>query len=211
MYYDTGTKAAGGLLRKRFPILPGSPWHELSHAADHMAIWDLIYGKSYGFSNFKYQTTRPDNGVINEAISFSVDQKIKSKSDMASLAKYRTDMDHPCVRMYTKEEVDANRKFLRASSDCYSMHETSRVGQYNLFRDHSPDIFMQQAGRKEVISIILEYQATGDPVIRPKTFNKFLRSLMLAKEMRERTLAAEKQRDDLKPQWVRDWQDSQGH
>lgn len=211
MYLDTGTKAAGNLLRKGVNVPPGSLIHKFSHSVDHMEVWDLIHGKSCGFSNIKIQTTRPDSDKINEMTSHLVDKKIQSKPDMAALAKHRIDMDHPCVREYTKEEVDANRKFLAASSNCYSMHQSYNVRPHdlNLFCYHSSHILIQEMGREEVVSIILEYQATGNPITKPETLGNFLKSLRLAGEMKERIQAAEERKDDLKPQWLWDWQASQ--
>ena len=128
VYFDSGTKAAGGLLRKSL----------------HMPTQDVIHGKSHGFSKIEIQrlqeAQRPHSDVINEAISYSVDKKIQSKSDMAALARYPIDMDHPCVRVYTKNEVDANQKFLMASSDCHSMHQSYSVCSYNPLRHHPSDV-----------------------------------------------------------------------
>ena len=36
--------------------------------------------------------------------------------DMPALAGHGVNMDHPCVRPFTKKEVDANMKFLVASA-----------------------------------------------------------------------------------------------
>lgn len=44
-------------------------------------------------------------------------------------------------------------------------------------------------------------QTDGNRVVRPEGVQKHLD---------ERRLDMEKQRDDLKPQWVRDWEESQG-
>ena len=127
-YFDSGTKAAVGLLRESL----------------HMPTRDVIHGKSYGFSKIEIQrleeAQRPHGDVIKEAIPYSVDKKIQSKSDMATLSRYPIDMDHPCVRVYTKDEVDANRKFLMASSDCHSMHQSYSVCSYNSFHHHPSDV-----------------------------------------------------------------------
>jgi len=40
---------------------------------------------------------------------------------MAALAKYGVNMDHPCVRVFNKEEVGANRKFLGATAYCLAL------------------------------------------------------------------------------------------
>lgn len=43
---------------------------------------------------------------------------------------------------------------------------------------------MQNLGMKEVAAIMLEIKATGDPIVRPRTFENFLKSLILVKEMK---------------------------
>ena len=93
---------------------------------DDHTIWDAR-GTPYGFSSIGIPITHPSLEKFNQAISVWVDQKILSKSNMAALAEYGVDMDHPCVRVYTKEEVDANRKFLVANADCFTMQELFKV------------------------------------------------------------------------------------
>jgi len=56
-----------------------------------------------------------------------MDQRILSKSDMSALAEYGVDMDHLCVRTYTKEEVDANRKFLVGSAEYFTLFKYLEV------------------------------------------------------------------------------------
>ena len=48
------------------------------------------------------------------------EEKIQSKSNIDALAGYGVDMDHPCVRVFTKEEVDTNRSFLAVSAGTWA-------------------------------------------------------------------------------------------
>ena len=125
-YIDSGTTEIGGLLRDTSGATPGSFLHKFSHAMDDMPAWE-VRGKSYGFSSIGIPITHPGLDSFNKAISAWVDEKIQSKSNMAALAGYGVDMDHPCVRVYTKEGVDANRTFLVASAESFTMHEFFNV------------------------------------------------------------------------------------
>jgi len=93
---------------------------------DDMPAWE-VRGTSYGFSSIGIPITHPGLDSFNKAISVWVDEKIQSKSNMAALAEYGVDMDHPCVRVYTKEGVDANRTFLVASAESFTMNEFFKV------------------------------------------------------------------------------------
>jgi hypothetical protein len=130
-YVDIGTKEAGSLLRKSLGATPGSLLYKFSHATDEMQPWDSTHGTEYGFSSIGIPNVHFDHESFNETISEGIDEKIQSKSNMAELATYGVDMEHPCVRVYTKEEVDTNRKFLAASGALFAMHETLKV----CFRD----------------------------------------------------------------------------
>lgn len=99
---------------------------KFSHLLDDIPTWE-IHGTSYGFSSVGIPITRPIINSFNEAISSWMDERILSKPDMSALAEYGVDMDHPCVRTYTKEEVDANRKFLVGSAECFRMHKYLEV------------------------------------------------------------------------------------
>jgi hypothetical protein len=125
-YIDTGAAEIGGLLRETSGVTPGSLLHKFSHTMDDIPAWE-VYGTSYGFSSIGIPITHPRLDSFNKAISVWMDEKIQSKLNMAALAEYGVNMDHPCVRVYTKEEVDANRKFLVASAESFTMHEFSRV------------------------------------------------------------------------------------
>jgi hypothetical protein len=126
-YFDIGAKETGEVLRKSFGSTPGSWIHKFSHAGDDLQPWDLVYGTSFGFSSIGIpgKLLGPDPTI--KALSDSVDEKIQSKSNMDVLAGYGVNMDHPFVRVFTKEEVDANRKFLVASGQQFALHRFIKV------------------------------------------------------------------------------------
>ena len=99
---------------------------------DDVPAWE-VHGTSYGFSSIGIPVAHPGFDTFNKTISEWVDGKIQSKSNMVALAEHGVDMDHPCVRVYTKEEVDANRKFLVASAESFTMHEFFKVCFIPLF------------------------------------------------------------------------------
>ena len=76
-------------------------------------------------------STHPVLDRTDNAASKFADEKIKSKVDMAALARHGVNMNHPCVRMYTKDEVLANRKFLAASDMCFSTRRFFDVRLFN--------------------------------------------------------------------------------
>lgn len=121
----------GDLLRKKLSFLQGSWMHKFLHPADDEQVWDLVYGTSFGFSSIGIPGKSPALDQTIAALSESVDESIQSKSNMDVLAKYGVDMDHPCVRVYTKEEVDANRKFLVASGQHSALHRFIKVCLYD--------------------------------------------------------------------------------
>lgn len=114
--------------------------HKFLHTADDMQAWDLMLGTSFGFSSIGIPGAPPGLNPTLGALSESMDEKIQSKSNMDALAKYGVDMDHPCVRVYSQEEVDANRKFLVASGKRFLLHKLIRVRLYSLcFHRRSPN------------------------------------------------------------------------
>jgi len=125
-YIDSGAAEIGGLLRETPGVTPGSWLDKFSHGMDDIPVWEA-HGTSYGFSSIGIPIIHPGLDPFNNSISIWVDEKLESKSNMATLAEYGVDMDHPCVRVYTKEEVDANRKFLAASAETFTTHEFLRV------------------------------------------------------------------------------------
>jgi len=181
-YIDTGAAEIGDLLRETSGVTPGSWLDKFSHAMDDIPTWE-VHGTSYGFSSVGIPIIHPDLDPVNNAISTWMDEKIKSKSNMATLAEYGVDMDHPCVRVYAKEEVDANRKFLAASAETFATHE-----------------FFRQASAEKIRSGELKFSADGKQAVRPELLLEFLK---------KQVLAVEKQKDELKPQWLRDWEHSQ--
>jgi len=103
---------------------------------DDVPVWEALHGTSYEFSSIGIPTTHPALDSFNKAISTWADEKIQSESNMATLAEYGVDMDHPCVRVYTKKEVDANRTFLAASAESFQMHNFSKVCLFKPCRHH---------------------------------------------------------------------------
>jgi len=98
---------------RKFP--PSSPLDKFADPVDDISPWHVHCAWS-GSSTIAIPIAYPGLDWFNGGISEWIDKKIRSKSDMAALAKYGVDMDHPCVRTFTKEEVDANRKFLAVSA-----------------------------------------------------------------------------------------------
>lgn len=198
-YIDIGTKATGDVLRKSLGLTPGSWIFNFTHAADYRQTWDLICGTSFGFSSIGIPgaPSGPDSKIA--ALSDWVDKKILSKSNMDELAKHGVDMDHPCVRVYTQEEVDANRKFLVASGQRSALRRFVRVRLYSHCRRNLSSHFLVQG--LSVREGKMNLQTDGKRVVRPEAVQDLLK---------DRSLAMEKQRDDLKPQWVRDWEESRG-
>ncbi|KAF9646466.1 hypothetical protein BDM02DRAFT_3188811 [Thelephora ganbajun] len=182
-YIDTGAAEIGNLLRETSDLTPGSLLHEFSHAMDDLPI-RKVHGTLYGLSSIGIPITHPGLDSFNKVISDWTDEKIRSESDMAVLAEYGVDMDHPCVRVYTKEEVDANRRFLVASGESFTMQE-----------------FFRKVTAEKLQSGKIKFHANGRQISKPEALLEFLK---------QRMLAVEKQREELKPQWLRDWQDSQG-
>jgi len=181
-------------------VTPGSLLHRFSHAMDDSSTWE-VHGTSYGFSSIGIPIANPRFGSFNEAISVWVDQKILSKSNMTALAEYGVDMDHPCVRVYTKEEVDANRKFLAGSAECFKMHEFLKVRLFGLHCHHpSSDVPVQGATAENMQSGRVKIRVIGKQAAdSPDAVLEFLK---------KRMAGVEKQRDELKPQWLREWEDS---
>jgi hypothetical protein len=164
---------------------------------DDIPAWE-VFGTSYGFSSIGIPISNPALDSFNKAISVWVDEKIQSESSMAVLAESDIDMDHPCVRVYTKEEVDANRKFLVASAESFKMHEFLQVR--SILIPTVPYLtFAQKVSAEKVQSGEIKVQVIGKHVGSPESVLEFLK---------KRMLTVEKQRDGLKPQWLRDWQDS---
>ena len=129
-YFDIGKKEIGDLLRKNLgnlDLIPNSWIHAFSHATDDSEPWDLIYGTSFGFSSIGVPGKLPGPDSTVKILSDLVDRKVQSKSNMDVLSGYGVNMDHPCVRVFTKEEVDANRKFLVASGQNFALHRFIRV------------------------------------------------------------------------------------
>ena len=194
-YIDSGAAEIGGLLREEPYVKPGSILHKFSHAMDDVPAWEA-HGTSYGFSSIGIPITHPGLDSFNQAIAVWVDEKVQSKSNMDVLADYGVDMDHPCVRVYAKEEVDANRKFLVASAESFTMHEFLKVCSFGSFCNHpSPHVFAQKVSVENIQSGKVKIQVMGKHAGNPET---------VLQSLEKRRLAVEKQRDELEPQWLRE-------
>ena len=104
---------------------PAPPVDKFADPVDGIPPWQS-HCAWYGFSTIAIPVAHPGLNGFNGAICGWIDKKIQSKSGMAALAEHGIDMDHPCVRVFTKEEVDANRKFLAMSA------KTIRVLGYHM-------------------------------------------------------------------------------
>ena len=179
---------------------PGSLFHKFSHAMDDIPVWEAL-GTSYGFSSIGIPITHPGLDPFNKAISDWVDERIQSKPNMTALAEHGVDMDHPCVRVYTKEEVDANRTFLAASAESFTVREFFKVCLFGFSYHHPSSNFLpKKASPEKIQSGEVKLRVVGGRVSSPESVFELLR---------KRKLDVDKQRDELKPQWLRDWQDSQ--
>ena len=99
-----------------------SPFYEFSRHASDIAPWDKI-----GISTLAIPVVRPGLDPLCNALTAWMDEEVESDSNLAVLADYGVNMDHPCVRAFTKEEVDANRKFLVASAKTLRAFEFFKV------------------------------------------------------------------------------------
>ena len=179
-------------------MAPGSFLYRLSHSTDN--VWDAIQGIDYGFSSVGIPNMYFGPESFNKAISEWLDKKVQSQSDMASLAECGVNMDHPCIRVYAKEEVDANRKFLVTSGDLSSMRGTLKVCLYDSSHYYpSSDFIIQIVEKIRHKKGMVQVQVTGKRAAEPEA---------VFKDLEKRVPLLEKQRDELKPQWVQDWQDS---
>jgi hypothetical protein len=211
VFLDAGTKAAGSLLRKNLRMRKGSMVHKLSHAADHMEIWDVISGTSYETFNVLTPFTNSVLDPTNKALRKFFDEKIQSKFDMAALARLGVHMDHPCVRMYTKDEVLANRMFMAASAECLSIRQFLDVCPRNPRYQHPlPNFFTQNVPFEEIARSTIIHRVNGRNPLEHEAIAAGLMGEMIYRQMREQLPTAKKRREDLKPQWLRDWNRSQG-
>lgn len=178
--------------------MPGSWFHKFLLPAGEKPHWEQMSGTHFGFSSVGIPVKHPGFDLINKAITDFLDQGIWS--NMATLRKYGVDMDHPCVRMFTREEVDANRKFLVASREHFSMRELHKVCSSSPYCDYlSSDVTIQKiaSGVARASGIVID--ANGKRVV----MHDGIRDLL-----GKRSTDLEKKKEDLRPQWVKDWQDS---
>lgn len=119
----SGTIEISGLLPETSGVAPSSPVYQFSHAVDdapETGIWCSP-------SSITTPALASSLGWFYEAVMDWLEEKVKSKSNIDALAKYGANMDHPCVRMFTKEEVDANRNFLWVSASIWTKLEPLKV------------------------------------------------------------------------------------
>jgi len=88
-----------------------SPFNKFLHLRDRIYPWEAL-----GPSSLAIPVVHPGLDSFYSGISDRMNEEVQSGSSVAALAGYGVNMDHPCVRAFTKEEVDANRKFLVASA-----------------------------------------------------------------------------------------------
>jgi len=121
-----GAMEIGDLLRETSGVAPSSPVHKCSHIMDNAPARELR-GLGCGFSTITTPALASGLGWFYEAITDWIEEKVQYKSTIDALAGYGVDMDHPCVRVFTKEEVDANRRFLWVSAQIWSKLELLNV------------------------------------------------------------------------------------
>ena len=120
MYTANGPTEVGGLLREMSNVNPGPLVDKLSYALNDFSTWEA-HGEPSRFSNLSCPILHPLLIAFSGGASDWVDQNVVSELSMAALAKYGVDMNHPCVRVFNKEEVSANRKFLEATGHCLAL------------------------------------------------------------------------------------------
>lgn len=200
-YFDIGAREASNILQKTLGLTPGSYLYEFLAADGDARAWEPVCGTEYGFSSIGIPNAHFDMDPFNKAISEGVDRNIQSASNMAALKEHDVDMDHPCVRVYTKEEVDANRKFLVASGTCFSMQEFLRVRFSRCLLLSLLITLTQKVTPEKIKRGEIKFEVIGKSSANPETVLEGLKKKMLH---------LEEERDGLKPQWLRDWQDSRG-
>ena len=165
-----------------------------------LPLWEA-HGTSYGFSSLGIPIARPVFDTFNRAVSAWVDKIILSKSDMGTLAEHGVDMNHPCVRVYNKEEVDANRRFLAASANCFKISQIAKVGFLVFTLPLSlSDVLAQKASVENIRSGKMKVYSLGNSPGNPEA---------AIEALKKQVAVVEKEKEDLKPQWLREWQDSQ--
>ena len=116
----------GDLPRETSGVAPSSPVHKFSHTMDDAPTWETR-GIWCGCSAITTPALASSLGWFYDAIIDWIGKSVQSKSNLDALAGYGVDMDHPCVRVFAKEEVDANRGFLRESAKTWEKLERLKV------------------------------------------------------------------------------------
>ena len=138
----------------------------------------------------------PVLGLTNKAASEFVDEKIKSKVDVAALARHGVNMNHPCVRMHTKDEVLANRKFLAASAMCFSTHRFLDVRLFDSCYGHLlSDLLVQDVPFEEMTTTTKCYQTSRRYLLKSEVGpDKLLREMVVG-HMRGQIVTETRRRD----------------
>ena len=160
-----------------------SPFAKFSHPVGDIPPWEAL-----GYSTIAIPVVHPGLKSLCNSISEWMDEEVQSESSLGTLAGHGVNMDHPCVRVFTKEKVDANRKFLVASAKTMRAFVFFKVCFTSRHRRPSSDVLAQH---NEGIAV-----DEKDPDT-PRALMEFLKKRMPV------------ERDELKPQWLRDFQDSQ--
>ena len=127
-----GAMEIGSLLQEASSAAPCSPARKLPHAMDDTPAWET-QGIWCGFSTITTPALASSLDWFYEAVTDWIEEKVQSKSNIDALARYGVDMDHPYVRVFTKEEVDANRRFLGMSAKIWVELERLKVYFYPIF------------------------------------------------------------------------------
>ena len=119
-YIASGPTEVGGLLQEVSNLNPGPLVQKSTYAMNGASAWES-HGKPSGFSDLSCPVIHPLLIAFSGGASDWVDENIQSELSMAALAEYGVNMDHPCVRVFNKEEVGANREFLEATAHCLAL------------------------------------------------------------------------------------------
>jgi len=116
----------GDLLRVTSDVASSSRAHKPRHPTDDTPVGEA-QGIWCGSSTITTPALASSFGWLSDAITKWLEEKVQSKSNIDALAGYGVDMDHPCVRVFAKEEVDANRGFLWESVKTWERLEGLKV------------------------------------------------------------------------------------
>ena len=137
----------GNLLRVKSGVASSSPAHKPRYPTDDTPVGGT-QGIWCGSSTITTPALASSFGWLNDAITEWLEEKVQSKSNIDALAGYGVDMDHPCVRVFAEEEVDANRGFLRESVKTWERLERLKVRfQFGSIIPHSTSSYRKRHRR----------------------------------------------------------------